>query len=156
MNIITFNTLMLYFCVVLPLQADTCAEINAADAINIAQQKGYSFTLVKVAGKKGSCNFVDSDNSIVIGVAALDKGPITCEAGFFLGEIELREGWTITESPVFEVLGSNYQYVQAPAYGTNKPGFKIIFDVEPENPVVLQLNTISLEGPECEKWKDAF
>lgn len=156
MKIITFNTLMLYFCVVLPLQAETCAEINAADVINIAQQKAYGFTLMKVAGKKGSCNFVDSDNSIAIGVAAIDKGPITCEAGFFLGEIELREGWTITESPVFSVSGSNYQYVQEPAYGTNKLGFKISFDVEPGDPVTLELNTISLEGPECEKWKDAF
>ena len=129
---------------------DTC-QIVGPEAVVVAATYGFQFNVKKVS-KKGHCHKLESGSAILY--MSQRKGEtVSCEATFFKG-MELHKHWKIVRAPEFR---GNFQYVKAgePKYGTNQPMFSVRVESK-ENQTMLELASITLEGPDCDEWKAAF
>jgi hypothetical protein len=145
------KVLYLFILLLCPLRltAEICENIVGPAAVTIATSYGFQFKINKISGS-GHCHKLENGSAILY---IAEQDAVICESTFFSG-IKLHNDWKMAPAPTFN---GNFEYVDKgqPKYGTNIPEFTI--RVESKDALsTLELATITLEGPDCENWKDAF
>jgi hypothetical protein len=130
--------------------AEQC-RIVGPEAVLVASKIGFQFRVNKVS-EKGHCHKLEKGNAMLC-ISAGENEPVICEATFF-SDMKLHNKWKIVQAPKFN---GNFQYIKGgkPKFGTNDPKFTVRVESK-EEMCMLELESITLQGPDCDKWKTAF
>lgn len=131
------------------VSAETCGNIVGLDAVNTAAAVGFQF---EVSRKSESGHCIKLMRGSAIHFIVNGDGPVICHVRFFTG-MSLSEDWRIVPSPKFD---GNFKYTETgrPQYETQNPYFEVEVSSEQDGNLVLE--SIVLEGPDCDDWKQAF
>jgi hypothetical protein len=130
--------------------AESCV-VDGRAVVEAAVSNGFGFTAKRTQGERGTCK-LDDEPSVVIAAASLEHGPIQCEADFFTGR-RLGEGWSL-ESARF--AGAPFRFREARHGHLETPAQRVSFTVEQGGQLTFKLIEVTLAGPDCDDWKDAF
>jgi len=145
--IISFIVLLTPFWV---FAADVC-QVVGPQAVIVASKIGFQFKVKRIS-KKGRCHKLENGSSFLS--VPMSKGEtVICEATFF-SDMKLNNNWKIVRAPRFN---GNFQYAKGgkPKFGTNDPKFTVRIEAK-EEMSMLELESIRLQGPDCDKWMTAF
>lgn len=117
-------------------------SVRAGSVVLEAVRQGFRFSATRVSGS-GSCT-LSSDSRSVTGVAG--TSPLICRGEFFTAR-SFASGWRV-EDPEF--LGGQFDFDDAGG------SIAIVFQVSTGGSGSRTLSTITLVGPDCERWRDAF
>ena len=146
------NSFILIFVSLLSISnvsSDTCKLIGP-EAVDIASSFGFQFT-VKTISEAGHCRKIENGSAILL-INNNNLG-VTCEATFF-SDLKLDSNWKIINAPKFS---KSFHYIDTgkPKYNSNNPKFTVRVSTEDADSL-LELKSITLEGPNCKNWKSAF
>ncbi len=141
------------FSLILPLElaAEICEDIVGPEAVAIAASYGFQFKVNKIS-ETGHCHKLEKGSAILY---IAEQDPVICRSTFFSG-MKLHSAWKMMQAPTFN---GNFIYVAEgqPRYGTNTPEFTIRVESKAKDELsTVELASITLEGPNCDNWKDAF
>lgn len=126
--------------------SETCRQIPGDDVLTFATQFGFSSSIAPSSTTSGSCRAgsVPSVFSLVAG-----SQPISCEISLLKGR-RLAAGWSI----VNYAIDGTHQRMDASDDGLGL--IRLELNVAPTRQIAVRVKSIDLEGPDCDRWKDAF
>jgi len=123
--------------------------VRGIEAIEVAQARGYSSRATKRTGA-GSC--IISNNTGVAAETADGKG-LSCRFEFFASAEgrAFASGW---KRHSIEFRGAPYERVAGST--AEKPYIGVDVSADAGQTVTVSMGTLTLDGPDCAKWQDAF
>jgi hypothetical protein len=128
-------------------EAATCPGISGDRALVEAGRRGFGFNVLSMRGA-GSCEKVRQ--SVIIAAGRVES--VSCEIEFFAGR-RLNPRWRLKEA-TFE--GSDWEYIKGPDGSSTDAKIVVRAKVTRGESTTFKLATITLEGPSCPGWADAF
>jgi hypothetical protein len=148
---ILFLALVLSVCGLETASAAPC-QVPGSEAVGVARNNGFNFLAELSRGTPGSC--LRGGDGLVEAAAGNTSGPIECKATFFAGR-KLASPWKLVDAVMeVEVRPGGRRENLSPEIKNSV--LTRTFKVEQGTNAFLQLKHITLEGPDCSKWKDAF
>lgn len=136
-------------------------RIKGDDALKEARANGFRFEARTTSGD-GTCSFKDGR---FLGVASLSapqptsspasairNAGISCLGSGF-ADRRISTSWKLK---TMSIVGGTFAFQLPPQTGTDDLTFSIVYEVSPGTPVVLGINFLILEGPDCSDWRRAF
>lgn len=136
----------------LPFGDQICDDIPAAEAIAVAASRGYQFSISRTSATSGRCWLRGTGKVIAMAHGVEDTEDLTCEGTFFAGR-NLAAGWTFGNSYEFS---TGIEITRSPSKGDRDIRVEFRKRKQPGAPSTFRLRRISLQGPDCDDWRDAF
>ena len=128
--------------------ASVRCPVRGIDAINAAQEKGYA---TKATKQKGAGSCIISGNTGVAAAIA-DGDGLTCRFEFFTssGNQSFTAGWKRAE------VEFRNKHSRVPGSKAENPYLAIDVSATPGETTTSSMGTLTLEGPNCATWREAF
>jgi hypothetical protein len=137
-------------CVVATLAARAAeCPIDGQKAIKAAKSQGFTFKFER-DGASGECDQGDDDSWFLASASASD--PLKCHAVLF-GDGGLSDNWHVVR---IVLTGAAVLDRVDPKRGTRNLAAKFTLASPPGQDKQVSLKTVVLDGPDCDKWEDAF